>query len=771
MAEAYCFPRSNQIIGNNGEILLSTILQGAVFLAVARCLHLLLGNLRQPRIVSQLLTGIILGPALWSPDGGVSKFLFPKDTGRNLTVVGHAGRMLYIFLLGLEADIPYLWRTKRAAAEIAAGSVFVCAITAAALTHVFVKFIENRSADPFKIWLYLVAILANTASPVVIDLCGDMGLATSETGRLAVASAIFNDIACFGILTIASSSIGLPGMSYFTFFAGIPIFIVLLFGFRASIRLLNHFHRPNTDVNMMETLWIMAYLVIGASFAYQMGLSPIISSFVMGILFPRDEKIRRSLVQQLMGIVHIVVFPVYFGYTGLQLNFSILGESNGLVLVLALILLSSLCKVLGTLAVITYRKVPLSDGFLMGLLLNTKGHFHVMIASLAMEAGFWGIGTQRAVLIMMVVCTVISGSAASFIRRGRSLQAINHVGMERTPPESELKMILCVYAVRHVPAMMNLIAASSGAEGATLTAHVIHLIELTRRNTTSLLYHQRPEEDADDLGDGDAREIINAINIFSDDERLKVLSLKICSEFENMHMDLCQGAEEMSASIIILPFHKHRRVDGRMEVTEDGYRTANQRIKKHAHCTVAVLVDRGLGDMRRSSCGEDVTYEIAVLFFGGADDREALAYAGRIAEHPAVSLTLIRFSAPEKKVQQAGVYTSSNTEGEEVTVSILQEELEKDIDGGFLSNFFSRYVASGKVTYMDKNVGTDQEVEDELLYMEGAYSLFIVGKSDHQLTNGMNCNPEFPELGRVGDLLASSEFSNHGSVLVVEQHK
>lgn len=34
---------------------------------------------------------------------------------------------------------------------------------------------------------------------------------------------------------------------------------------------------------------------------------------------------------------------------------------------------------------------------------------------------------------------------------------------------------------------------------------------------------------------------------------------------------------------------------------------------------------------------------MCVLFFGGPDDREALELAGRMAEHPGVQLTVVRF--------------------------------------------------------------------------------------------------------------------------------
>ena len=104
--------------------------------------------------------------------------------------------------------------------------------------------------------------------------------------------------------------------------------------------------------------------------------------------------------------------------------------------------------------------------------------------------------------------------------------------------------------------------------------------------------------------------------------------------------------------MVILPFHKQWRV----EVDEDGgahkvlenvgheWRGVNQRVLKHAPCSVAVLVDRGYGNGSQTpGPTATVAQRVCILFFGGPDDREALELGGRMAEHPAVRVTVVRF--------------------------------------------------------------------------------------------------------------------------------
>ncbi|KAJ6745141.1 CATION/H + ANTIPORTER [Salix purpurea] len=66
----------------------------------------------------------------------------------------------------------------------------------------------------------------------------------------------------------------------------------------------------------------------------------------------------------------------------------------------------------------------------------------------------------------------------------------------------------------------------------------------------------------------------------------------------------------------------------------------NKSVLDNAPCSVGVLVDRG---NLRKFLAEPLSCRIAVLFFGGADDREALAYAVRMSGNPHVSVKVFTF--------------------------------------------------------------------------------------------------------------------------------
>ncbi|KAJ4909063.1 Cation/H(+) antiporter 2 [Raphanus sativus] len=92
----------------------------------------------------------------------------------------------------------------------------------------------------------------------------------------------------------------------------------------------------------------------------------------------------------------------------------------------------------------------------------------------------------------------------------------------------------------------------------------------------------------------------------------------------NMHLEICNATEDLRVSIVFLLFHKHQRIDGK--TTNDGevFRQMNRNVLRHAPCSVGIFVDRNITGFQQPH-GFDSVQHVAALFFGGPDDREALA--------------------------------------------------------------------------------------------------------------------------------------------------
>lgn len=157
---------------------------------------------------------------------------------------------------------------------------------------------------------------------------------------------------------------------------------------------------------------------------------------------------------------------------------------------------------------------------------------------------------------------------------------------------------------------------------------------------------------------------------------------------------------------------------------------------------------------------------VAVIFIGGKDDREALAYAGRVARHPGVKLTVLRFLLDDNSET-----ISRRTGG--FRVNQAEQEAEMKLDDECFAFFYERHIAGGHVAYMEKHLVNSAETYATLRSLEGQYALIIVGRGGRVnsiLTVGMNDWQQCPELGPIGDVLSGSSFSQKTSVLIIQQH-
>lgn len=380
-------------------------------------------------------------------------------------------------------------------------------------------------------------------------------------------------------------------------------------------------------------------------------------------------------------------------------------------------------------------------------------------------------------LVSIVLNTIISGIVVASLSKGDDkMFANNHIAVESLQPGDELRILACVYDPRQISAVLALVLAIDGARTSPSTAYVMHLIELVKKIKSNTLYHQKenPElSDEEEYGGNDIVEINDAIDTFTTQTKILIHQRKAVSTFPSLYEDVCNDAEDLHITIILIPFHKHQRIDGKLESGKEGIRTTNQKVLRHAPCTVGIIVERGLTRVPAFSqlIATDGIQNVATLFFGGSDDREAIAWSIRIAQHSRINLTIIRFllsSLPQNEPEM------DESERKDILMSLSGQETVNEVDNTFMVDFYNRYVTSGKIGYVEKFVNNGAQTVEALKEIGDMYSLFIVGKGGRghcSLTIGMSDWEECPELGTVGDVLASSELDIHGSVLVIQQHR
>ncbi|KAJ7955355.1 Cation/H(+) antiporter like [Quillaja saponaria] len=191
----------------------------------------------------------------------------------------------------------------------------------------------------------------------------------------------------------------------------------------------------------------------------------------------------------------------------------------------------------------------------------------------------------------------------------------------------------------------------------------------------------------------DQDQVVIAFEAYGKLSSVTVRPMTVISALSNIREDICTRAHQKRAAMILLPIHKHQRVDVSMESLGHTLHSMNESVLSHAPCSVGILIDRGLGGTSQVS-SSDVSYKIVVPFFGGRDDREALAYGMRMAEHPGILLTVVKFTAPLGKTLTFGaklVGIDVNKDKKVLTEADESVKDEKAADEAVLTEFFSTH--------------------------------------------------------------------------------
>lgn len=175
--------------------------------------------------------------------------------------------------------------------------------------------------------------------------------------------------------------------------------------------------------------------------------------------------------------------------------------------------------------------------------------------------------------------------------------------------------------------------------------------------------------------------------------------------------------------------------------TSYAYRHLNRNILDKAPCSVRILIDRGNTKKSRYAITVPSLYRVVVLFFGGADDREALSYAERMSGHASVKMTLIHF-------------TRSGNASENI---VGGSERSKVLDSQILSEFNLQFLHSEHVSYQEAEVKRGVDVLEVIKSLGRFYDLVMVGRLHVDSTILLQLakrNNEDSELGVVGGVLA-----------------
>ncbi|WJX60256.1 Cation/H(+) antiporter 18 [Trifolium repens] len=741
------------------------ILQICLVLVVTRGLAYLLKPLRQPRVIAEIVGGILLGPSALGRNKSYLHAVFPPKSLPVLDTLANLGLIFFLFLAGIELDPKSLRQTGGRVLAIAMVGIslpFALGIGSSFVLKETIAKDVNTSA----FLVYMGVALSITAFPVLARILAELKLLTTSVGRMAMSAAAVNDVAAWILLALAvalSGNTQSPLVSLWVFLCGIgfvvcSILIVLpIFKWMAQQC---HEGEPVDELYICSTL----AAVLAAGFVTDaIGIHAMFGAFVFGILIPKDGPFSGVLVEKIEDLVSGLLLPLYFVSSGLKTDVATIQGMQSWGLLVFVTFTACFGKIVGTIVVSLLCKVSFNESVVLGFLMNSKGLVELIVLNIGKDRKVLNDQTFAIMVLMALITTFMTTPLVMAVyKRKARISDYKYKTIERKIADSQLRILVCFHGARNIPSVINLIETSRGIKKRdTLCVYAMHLKEFSERSSSILMVQKVRKNGLPFWNKGhrsDSDHVIVAFEAYQKLSQVCVRPMIAISAIANIHEDICATAERKRAAIIILPFHKQQRLDGSLDITRNDFRLVNKRVLEHAPCSGGIFVDRGLGGTCHVSAS-NVSYCVSVLFFGGGDDREALAYGARMAEHPGIRLVVIRF------------LVETNILGEITRVDVGESSSGKSIseDEEFLAEFKMKTASDESVIYEEKIVKDAAETVASIREFNSC-NLFLVGLRP---TGELACALERSdclELGPVGGLLASNDFPTTASVLVMQQY-
>ncbi|XP_026431776.1 cation/H(+) antiporter 14-like [Papaver somniferum] len=447
---------------------------------------------------------------------------------------------------------------------------------------------------------------------------------------------------------------------------------------------------------------------------------------MIGLTVPVGSPIAEAVQKKLECFDTFVLLPPSYIIAGYRVQpFKVIWES--FVVVEIMMLLAYSAKIIVVISASLYFRMPIEDSLCLALLLNCDGIFYMLYLMAMVEAELMSQQTYTIMIFTNLLITMVTTPIVKHLYHpSRRYAGYKRQTILNSAVNSELRILACVYNQENVPSILNFLEATNPiTKESFVCIYVLHLVELVGRATSLLIEHreQKKKQFTRANSRNSSDKIINAFHQFEQQNEGYTIGqcFTAISPFSSMDNDVSQIAMKKRTNLVTIPFS---------ELDEHLYRTVNRNILQKPPCSVGILFDH----KNSSGAAIDVSmslHNIAMIYIGGADDREALAYSMRMADKPNLQLSVFRFT------------------------HIKPNQNAKKKDDELIGYLWDKIMNTENIVYKEEDVTDCADTASRIKCLEDSYDFIIVGRrhdSSSPILHGLDEWCVFKELGVIGDL-------------------
>ncbi|KAL3232499.1 K(+)/H(+) antiporter 1 [Nakaseomyces bracarensis] len=403
---------------NPGSPITLYLFQACLIMATCNLIHIPFSKIRQPKVISEVIAGVILGPTVLGQIPGYTDTIFPSSSIPGLNLTANLGIILFMFFLGLEVDIAFIKKHMKSALSI--GLVTLAVPFGCGCLIAIPLFRNYANKDPtqrhikFTVFMVFIAVsMAVTAFPVLSRILNELRLLKERPGIIVLGAGIINDILGWVLLALSvilSSAESSPVNTVYILLITLAWFLIYFYPLKYVLRwaLIKTHELDRSKPSPIATMCILFIMFISAYFTDIIGVHAIFGAFIAGLIVPRENHYVVKLTERMEDIPNIILIPIYFAVAGLNVDLTLLNEGKDWGYVFLSIAVAIASKIVSGTAMAKLHGLFWRESVAIGVLMSCKGIVEIVVLTVGLNAGIISHKIFGMFILMALVSTFVT---------------------------------------------------------------------------------------------------------------------------------------------------------------------------------------------------------------------------------------------------------------------------------------------------------------------------------------------------------------------------
>ncbi|MGC1295354.1 MAG: cation:proton antiporter [Alloacidobacterium sp.] len=400
--------------------LTSVLLVLLLLVGLAQLLGYLFVRLRQPKVIGEILAGVVLGSAVLGRLPFASRMIESvRHQGSILEFVYWLGLLLLMFLSGAEMQQLFTREERREVGWLAIVGTGIPFLLGLGFGPWLIRpSLAGPNGNRVSLTIVLAVGVAVTSVPVVSKIFADLKILHTRFARLVLGVAVLEDIVLWLALGVATAMTGTaalhPRAMSYHLISTVGYFVLGLTIVPRLVKRINK-SRFNVLARYSPTGYAIGILLTYCVVAGALDVSLVFAAFLAG--FAVVHKKRRLFADALdaIGKVSFAFFiPVYFAIVGLKLD---LIRGVSVWMMVAFIAGTCIIKILSVSLAGRFAGFRGLDLINLAITTNARGGPGIVLASVAFDAGIISSKFYTTLVVASILTTQLAGAWLDYVLR------------------------------------------------------------------------------------------------------------------------------------------------------------------------------------------------------------------------------------------------------------------------------------------------------------------------------------------------------------------